>query len=89
MSGYIIVTSTPYFAKTDISGNFNIDHVPDGSYTITAWHEGYRNQSKPVDRCGRRDSRFFADEVNGRRKEMGSRCIPASNRQERDEKRNG
>jgi plastocyanin len=48
MSGYIIVTPTPYFAETDGSGNFKIANVPDGSYTVTAWHEGYKNQSKPV-----------------------------------------
>jgi plastocyanin len=48
MSGYIIVTPTPYYAQTDESGNFKIANVPDGSYTVTAWHEGYKNQSKPV-----------------------------------------
>jgi plastocyanin len=48
MSGYIIVTPTPYYAETDESGTFKIADVPDGSYTVTAWHEGYKNQSKPV-----------------------------------------
>jgi len=48
MSGYIIVSPTPYFAETDSSGNFKIANVPDGSYTVTAWHEGAKNQSKPV-----------------------------------------
>jgi plastocyanin len=48
MSGYIIVTPTPYYAETDESGNFKIANVPDGTYTVTAWHEGYKNQSKPV-----------------------------------------
>ena len=48
MSGYIIVTPTPYYAETDESGNFKIANVPEGSYTVTAWHEGYKNQSKPV-----------------------------------------
>jgi plastocyanin len=47
MSGYVIVTPTPYYAETD-SGSFKITNVPDGSYTVTAWHEGYKNQSKPV-----------------------------------------
>src|SRR5579863_6559104 len=36
MSGYIIVSPTPYFAVADASGNFNIADVPDGSYTVTA-----------------------------------------------------
>jgi plastocyanin len=48
MSGYIIVTPTPYAAETDASGDFTIAGVPDGSYTVTAWHEGAKNQSKPV-----------------------------------------
>ncbi|HKN71353.1 MAG TPA: carboxypeptidase regulatory-like domain-containing protein [Terriglobales bacterium] len=48
MSGYIVVSPTPYFAKTDASGVYKIENVPDGSYTVTAWHEGAKNQSKPV-----------------------------------------
>ncbi len=48
MSGYIIVSPTPYFAETDENGNYRIKDVPDGSYTVTTWHEGAKNQSKPV-----------------------------------------
>ena len=48
MSAYIVVSPTPYFAVTDKSGSYKIDNVPDGSYTVTAWHEGAKNQSKPV-----------------------------------------
>ena len=48
MSGYIVVAPTPYFALSDKSGEYKIDNVPDGSYTVTAWHEGAKNQSKPV-----------------------------------------
>jgi len=48
MAGYIIVVPTPYFATSDKSGNYKIDNVPDGSYTLTAWHEGAKPQSKPV-----------------------------------------
>jgi plastocyanin len=48
MAGYIIVTPTPFFAETDDSGNYKIKDVPDGSYTVNAWHEGAKNQSKPV-----------------------------------------
>jgi plastocyanin len=52
MSGYIIVTPTPFYAETDASGTFKIANVPDGSYTVTAWHEGFKNQSKPVTVAG-------------------------------------
>ena len=52
MEGYIIVSPTPYFAETDDSGNYKIKDVPDGSYTVVAWHEGAKNQSKPVTVAG-------------------------------------
>jgi plastocyanin len=52
MSGYVIVSPTPYFAVTDKSGDFKIDSVPDGSYTVTAWHEGAKNKSNPVKVAG-------------------------------------
>jgi plastocyanin len=52
MSGYVVVAPTPYFALTDKSGEYKIENVPDGSYTVTAWHEGAKNQSKPVTVAG-------------------------------------
>ncbi|MBV9086212.1 MAG: carboxypeptidase regulatory-like domain-containing protein [Acidobacteriaceae bacterium] len=48
MSGYIVVSPTPYFAETDASGAYSIKDVPDGSYSVVAWHEGAKQQSKPV-----------------------------------------
>lgn len=48
MSAYIVVAPTPYFATSDQAGTYKIENVPDGSYTVTAWHEGTKNQSKPV-----------------------------------------
>jgi plastocyanin len=48
MSAYLVVAPTPYFATSDQMGNYKIENVPDGSYTVTAWHEGAKNQSKPV-----------------------------------------
>ena len=48
MAGYIIVSPTPYSAETDESGSYKIKDVPDGSYTLAVWHEGAKNQSKPV-----------------------------------------
>jgi plastocyanin len=52
MSGYVLVSPAPYFAVTDKSGSYKIDNVPDGSYTVTAWHEGAKNSSKPVTVAG-------------------------------------
>ncbi len=48
MAAYIIVSPTPYFAVTDEGGNYKVKDVPDGSYTVVAWHEGAKNSSKPV-----------------------------------------
>ncbi|HEV2274641.1 MAG TPA: plastocyanin/azurin family copper-binding protein [Acidobacteriaceae bacterium] len=48
MAGYIIVSPTPYFAETDKSGDYHIDNVPDGSYTLNAWHEGAKPHSGPI-----------------------------------------
>jgi plastocyanin len=52
MSAYIVVTPTPYFAVTDAEGSFKIADVPDGQYTVSAWHEGMKVQSKPVKVAG-------------------------------------
>lgn len=52
MSAYIVVVPTPYFATTDKSGNYKIENVPDGSYNVTAWHEGAKKSSKPVTVAG-------------------------------------
>lgn len=48
MSGYIIVSPTPWFATTDKSGNYQIENIPDGSYTITVWNEGAKPHSTQV-----------------------------------------
>ena len=50
MSGYIVVSPTPYFAQTDSDGNYKIENVPDGKYNVVAWHEGMKPQTKSVER---------------------------------------
>jgi plastocyanin len=52
MSAYLVVVPTPYLATSDQAGNYKIENVPDGSYTVIAWHEGAKNQSKPVSVSG-------------------------------------
>ncbi|MCC7542013.1 MAG: carboxypeptidase regulatory-like domain-containing protein [Deltaproteobacteria bacterium] len=42
MLGYVHVFPHPYHAVTDASGAFRIEGVPPGSYTVKAWHEGWR-----------------------------------------------
>lgn len=48
MSGFILVVPTPYFVEADASGVYKIDNVPEGSYSVTAWREGMKTQTKPV-----------------------------------------
>ncbi len=52
MSGYIVVSPTPYHIRTDKSGNYKIENVPDGQYNVVAWHEGAKSQSKAVAAAG-------------------------------------
>jgi plastocyanin len=42
MLGYVLVVSTPYFAKTDASGNARLRDLPPGAYELRAWHPQQR-----------------------------------------------
>jgi plastocyanin len=48
MSAYIVVTQNPFFTKPDEKGNYRIGNVPAGTYTLKAWHEKLKPQSKEV-----------------------------------------
>lgn len=48
MNAYIGVVTNPYFSVTDKTGNFVIDKVPAGTYTIQAWQEKYGFVTKTV-----------------------------------------
>lgn len=52
MTGYIVVVPTPYFALTSESGEYKIENVPDGSYSVTVWHEGVKNHSVKINVSG-------------------------------------
>ena len=42
MLGYVFITDTPYFTKTDNTGRWFID-LPDGDYQISLWHPNAKN----------------------------------------------
>jgi len=47
MHGWFVVVKGPY-ATTDSNGNYAIENVPPGSYTVTAWQEDYARKRKKV-----------------------------------------
>ncbi|MBI3252382.1 MAG: hypothetical protein HYZ52_03555 [Candidatus Omnitrophica bacterium] len=49
MSGYLIVTDTPFCAVTDRDGNFSIKGVPPGHYELEIWQEWLGKTRRPVD----------------------------------------
>lgn len=52
MSGYVVVTPTPYFAVTDKDGNFEIKNIPAGKYTLKTWSEDGKPTAQAVDVSG-------------------------------------
>ena len=48
MFSYICVVDHPYFAVTDNEGKYTIKNVPDGKYTLAAYHRKAAPASAPV-----------------------------------------
>jgi plastocyanin len=61
MTGFVVVVPTPYFAKTDKGGEYKIENVPDGQYSVVAWHEGAKNSSKAVTVAGDTKADFMVN----------------------------
>lgn len=40
MTAFLVREDHPYYAVTDNRGNFRIDNIPAGTYTLVLWHEG-------------------------------------------------
>jgi plastocyanin len=48
MEGFVAALPTPYFAVTAADGSYRIADVPDGSYTVKAWHPKLKATAKTV-----------------------------------------
>ena len=48
MTAYFVVTPHPYFAKVDHEGNYLLEDVPPGKYTLVSWHEYFGTIEKQV-----------------------------------------
>ena len=48
MSAFILVFAHRFFAVTDDQGEYRIDQVPAGTYTVAAWYEGSVRQRRIV-----------------------------------------
>jgi plastocyanin len=48
MEGYVVVLQNPFFATTSKDGQYTIENVPPGTYSVAVWHAKAKSQPKPV-----------------------------------------
>jgi len=48
MEAFVVVMQNPYFSATDKDGNFTIDDIPAGEYTVSVWHPKRKGESTVV-----------------------------------------
>jgi plastocyanin len=48
MEAFVVVMQNPYFSTTDEEGNFAIENVPAGEYTVSVWHPKRKAESTTV-----------------------------------------
>lgn len=48
MAGYVLSLANPYFAMTDKDGNYSIEGIPPGKYTVKTWHEKLKEMTEEV-----------------------------------------
>lgn len=48
MKAYYFVMDHPYFAVTNEKGQFKIEGLPAGEYTLAAWHEEFGDQEVKI-----------------------------------------
>ena len=50
MLAFVYIVDTPFFAKTDKSGQIKLSNIPEGSYTLKAWHYALQKENTPVEK---------------------------------------
>ncbi len=71
MTSWLIVQANPYYALTDANGNYKLEGVPAGTYTVQAWQEslGKTIQEVTVAAGGEAKADFGLEEkAKGKRK---------------------
>ena len=58
MEAWVVAVPTPYFASVKADGTYRIGDVPDGSYTVKAWHPKLKAADKPGTVAGATDLNF-------------------------------
>jgi plastocyanin len=49
MRGTILVLDTPYFIKTGVKGDYRLEHLPAGKFTVVAWVDEKTEWERPVE----------------------------------------
>lgn len=49
MSGWIVVTESPFYDVTAADGGFKMENIPVGKYTLEVWHETLGKATQPVE----------------------------------------
>ncbi len=66
MRAYVVVTSHPYHAVTDLYGAYLIDGIPPGKYRVRIWHETLGTKEREVEispgETAKADFRYAAPE---------------------------
>jgi len=48
MAGYVVVLQNPLFATTSKDGQYKIENVPPGAYSVAVWHADGRAPTRPI-----------------------------------------